>query len=104
VPGVICHLERHSVLTAVNGGHDLDRHADEQWPLIDAAADNERIRLIRTRAVLDPRNPPESTTVRKDNRIPFNIVKLHTIVFRATGAAPARSTVSRGKPLLRRRS
>jgi hypothetical protein len=89
VPGVICHVECHNVVTAVNGGHDLDRHADEQWPLIAAAADYERLRLFRTRAVLDPGNSAESATVRKENRIPFDIVKLHTNVFRATGAAPA---------------
>jgi hypothetical protein len=92
VAGIICHFECHDVLTAVNGGHDLDRHADEQWPPKEATADHERIRLIRTRAVLDPSNCPESTTVRKQNRIPLDIVKLHTIVFRATRAAPACST------------
>ncbi|MDX6551092.1 MAG: hypothetical protein QOJ31_1776, partial [Gaiellales bacterium] len=46
VPGIVCHIECHSVLSAVNGGHDLDRHADKRWPLIDAAADYERIRLV----------------------------------------------------------
>jgi hypothetical protein len=97
VPGIICHIECHGVLTAVNGVHDFDRHADEPWSLIEAAADYKRIRLIRTRAILDPSNSPESTTIRKENRKPFDIVKLHTIVFRATRAAPACTTVSRGK-------
>jgi hypothetical protein len=46
----------------------------------------------------DPSNSPESTTVRKENRIPFDIVKLHTIVFRVTRAAPACTTVSRRNP------
>jgi hypothetical protein len=26
-------VECHGVVTAVNGGHDFDRHADEQWSL-----------------------------------------------------------------------
>ena len=87
--GVVYDIQYHSVIATVNDGDDFDRHADEQWPLIEAAANYECVRLIRPRAVLDPTNFPKSATVREDNRISLNIVKLHTVVLGVTRATPA---------------